>query len=314
MIGTMSQTGTTASGGLPPLGPPGQGVRDYGLVSKAIAYLTEHARSQPGLDEVAAHVGLSPYHFQRLFTRWAGISPKAFLQAITLEHARHLLRNRASVLDATYEVGLSGPGRLHDLFVTYEAMSPGAYKSGGAGLEMAYGFHDSPFGVCLAVATDRGLAGLAFADEHEPPGSPPCRCAAGREAALADMTSRWPNARFRQDAAATAPMVAAIFGRGEGDGARRSLNVVFIGTRFDVDVWRTLLRIPPGSASTYSDVARHVGSPGAARAVGSAVGRNPVAFVVPCHRVLRTSGELGGYHWGLVRKQAILGWEAAPAG
>ena len=283
--------------------PDGQsGARDYAVVASAVAYLTENARDQPSLDEVAAEVGLSPYHFQRLFTRWAGISPKAFLAAVTLEHARHLLRQSASVLDTTYEVGLSGPGRLHDLFVSYEAMSPGAYKSGGAGLELSYGFHDSPFGVCLVVATSRGLAGLAWADSHD---------AEERARALEDMTGRWPKARFYEAPAETAPYLANIFGRG-GKGGRRSVNLVFIGTEFDVKVWRTLLKIPPGSATTYSDIARHIGNPKAARAVGGAVGRNPVSFVVPCHRVLRASGEWGGYHWGLARKQAIIGWEAAP--
>ncbi|VAW15447.1 ADA regulatory protein / Methylated-DNA--protein-cysteine methyltransferase [hydrothermal vent metagenome] len=287
------------------------GARDYALVARAVAYLTENAREQPGLDDVAAHVGLSRYHFQRLFTRWAGISPKAFVQALTLEHARYMLRDSASVLDAAYEVGLSGPGRLHDLFVTFEAMSPGAYKSGGAGLEMTYGFHDSPFGMCLAIVTKRGLAGLAFADEHEAPGQDgPCICPQGRLAALADMKGRWPNARFFEDPGATSPHVQAIFGR--GDAGRRDLNIVFIGTDFDISVWRTLMKIPQGAATTYSDIARHLGNPKAARAVGSAVGRNPISFLVPCHRVLRKSGHLGGYHWGLARKQVIIGWEAAP--
>ena len=287
------------------------GARDYSLVAKAVAYLTENAREQPGLDEVAGHVGLSPYHFQRLFTRWAGISPKAFLQALTLEHARYMLRDSASILDAAYEVGLSGPSRLHDLFVTYEAMSPGAYKSGGAGLEMSFGFHDSPFGICLAIITNRGLAGLAFADEHEGPDTgASCTCPEGRISALADMKSRWPNARFTENPVATAPHVEAIFGQEKA--GRRDLNIVLIGTDFDISVWRTLMKIPQGSATTYSDIARHLGNPKAARAVGSAVGRNPVSFLVPCHRVLRKSGHLGGYHWGLARKQAIIGWEAMP--
>jgi AraC family transcriptional regulator of adaptative response/methylated-DNA-[protein]-cysteine methyltransferase len=283
------------------------------VVAKAIAFITEHSTEQPGLEEIARHVGLSAFHFQRLFTRWAGISPKAFLQTLTVEHARHLLRQSASVLDTAYEVGLSGPGRLHDLFVSYEAMSPGDYKSGGRGLAMRYGYHDSPFGVCLAMVTERGLAGLAFADDHEPEGlAGHCTCERGRAAALADMAGRWPNAKFIEDPAATAPHIAAIFS-GEGAQTPRKLDVVLIGTEFDVSVWRTLMRIPRGFATTYSDIARHIGRPGAARAVGSAVGRNPVSFVVPCHRVLRKSGALGGYHWGLARKQAIIGWEAAAA-
>ncbi|MHA1523627.1 MAG: methylated-DNA--[protein]-cysteine S-methyltransferase [Alphaproteobacteria bacterium] len=273
---------------------------DYDLVTRAVDYLSRNARTQPQLEEVAKHVGLSPFHFQRLFTRWAGISPKAFLQALTLEHARHLLRGSASVLDTALEVGLSGPGRLHDLFINFEAMSPGTYKSGGAGLAMSYGFHASPFGVCLAVATQRGLAGIGFADNHS----------ASRQAALADMARRWPRAELTHAPDVTAPLVAAAFEKGQRS---KPLNLVFIGTDFDVSVWRTLLKIPTGCFTTYSDIARHIGRPKAARAVGSAVGRNPISFVVPCHRVLRNSGELGGYHWGLVRKQAIIGWEASPA-
>lgn len=284
------------------LARPGEGARDYLMVSEAVSYLTENARSQPTLEDVANHVGLSPFHFQRLFTRWAGISPKIFLQAVTMEYARHLLRDRASILDTTFEVGLSGPGRLHDLFITYEAMSPGAYKSGGEGLELVYGFHDSPFGVCLAVATAHGLAGLGWADSDTEP---------DRQAALDDMTGRWPRARFREAAGETAKYIRAMFAP-EGEGVDRSVNLVFIGTDFDLSVWRTLLKIPQGAATTYSDIARHIGNPKAARAVGSAVGRNPISFLVPCHRVLRKSGEMGGYHWGLVRKRAILGWEAAP--
>lgn len=287
------------------------GARDYAVVARAVAYLSQNAREQPSLDDVAAQVGLSPFHFQRLFTRWAGISPKAFLQTLTLEHARYMLRDSASVLDAAYEVGLSGPGRLHDLFVTYEAMSPGAYKSGAAGIEMYYGFHDSPFGVCIAIATGRGLAGLGFVDDHQAPHD--MGAGAGgqnRTAALGDMKRRWPNARFSEDPTVTEPHIRAIFGRNTA--GRRDLNIVFIGTEFDISVWRTLMKIPQGSATTYSDIARHLGNPKAARAVGSAVGRNPVSFVVPCHRVLRKSGHLGGYHWGLARKQAIIGWEATP--
>lgn len=301
-MSTMTPQSTIATPNRPaPPEPRGRQkiLADYDAVTRAIDYLSRNARAHPSLDQVAAHVGLSPFHFQRLFTRWAGISPKAFVQALTLEHARHLLRGSASVLDTALEVGLSGPGRLHDLFITHEAMSPGTYKSGGAGLDMSYGFHASPFGVCLAVATPRGLAGIGFAENDS----------AGRVAALADMARRWPRARLREAPAATAPLVAAIFGTEQSG---EPLNLVFIGTAFDVSVWRTLLKIPAGSATTYSDIARHIGKPKAARAVGSAVGRNPISFVVPCHRVLRKSGELGGYHWGLVRKQAIIGWEAAP--
>lgn len=274
---------------------------DYARVREAIRYCSARWREHPSLDAIAAHVGLSPAHFQRLFTRWAGLSPKAFLQAITLDHAKALLDSSASVLDASYEVGLSGPGRLHDLFVTHEAMSPGEYKAKGAGLEIAHGFHPSPFGRALVMTTPRGLAGLGFADDGED------------EAALADMRRRWPNARYVADAAATAPIAARVF-----DPARWSeatpLRVHLIGTDFEVRVWETLLRIPLGKATTYSAIARSLGKPAASRAVGAAVGKNPISFVVPCHRVLGKSGALTGYHWGITRKQAILGWEAARAG
>ena len=240
---------------------------------------------------------MSSADLHHLFRRWAGLTPKAFLQAITLQRARELLRDSASVLDAAYEVGLSGPGRLHDLFVTHEAMSPGEWKSGGQGLTIRYGFHPSPFGSALVMATDRGLAGLAFADPGE------------EEAALADMRSRWPRAAYAQDADATLPLARRIFDpklwRPE-----RPLRIVLIGTDFELRVWETLLGIPMGRARSYSEIAAMLGKPTAARAVGAAVGKNPISFVVPCHRVLAKSGELCGYHWGLTRKRAMLGWEA----
>jgi len=271
--------------------------RDYEIVRRAIAYISERRFEQPSLEEIAAATGLSPSHFQRLFTRWCGLSPKQFLQAITLDHARALLRDSASVLEATYEVGLSGPGRLHDLFVTHEAMTPGAYKARGAGLEVRWAFHESPFGRALIMITEHGLAGLAFADDGD------------EDAAFEDMAGRWPNARFIADPRATAPYAARIF---EPDRWRPDtpLRVVFIGTDFEVRVWSTLLSIPFGKATTYSDIADKIGRSKAARAVGTAVGRNPISFVVPCHRVLGKSGAVTGYHWGLTRKRAILGWEA----
>ena len=201
------------------------------------------------------------------------------------------------MLDATYEVGLSGPGRLHDLFVTHEAMSPGDFKTGGAGLTLRYGYHSSPFGEAILVASERGLAGLGFVDDGD------------REAALADMRRRWPQAAYREDAEVTGPLARRIFDpkRWRAD---EPLRVVLIGTDFEIRVWETLLRIPLGRATTYSDIATRLGKPSASRAVGAAVGKNPVSFVVPCHRVLGRSGALTGYHWGLTRKQAILGWEA----
>ena len=263
--------------------------------------MTENWQDQPPLEAVAQHAGLSPAHFQRLFKRWAGISPKAFLQAITVDHARALLRDSASVLDTTYEVGLSSPARLHDLFVDHEAMTPGEYKQRGEGIEMAYGFHDCPFGRALIMATPRGVSGLAFADGGEE-----------EEAALADMMARWPRASFTDDPSHTASYAGRIF-TPELWQETDPLKIVLIGTDFEIRVWEALLQVPMGRAVTYSDIALHLDNPKASRAVGSAVGRNPISFVVPCHRVLRKGGGLGGYHWGITRKRAIIGWESARA-
>ena len=270
---------------------------DYAVVRRAIAFVCEHWRAQPEIDAIAAAAGVSASELHHLFRRWAAITPKAFVQALTLEHARRLLRDSASVLDAAFEVGLSGPGRLHDLFVTHEAMSPGEWKSGGAGLTMSYGFHPSPFGTALVMTTPRGLAGLAFADPGE------------EEAALADMKGRWPKADMVEDPLRTAEPARRIFDTALWR-ADQPLRVVLIGTDFEVRVWETLLRIPMGRAMTYSDIATKVGAAKAARAVGAAVGKNPLSFVVPCHRVLGRDGALTGYHWGLTRKRAMLGWEA----
>lgn len=270
---------------------------DYERVRRIIAFISERWREQPSLDDIAAHVGLSTTHVHHLFRRWCGLTPKAFLQALTLDSAKTLLADAASVLDCAYEVGLSGPGRLHDLFVTHEAMTPGDYKTGGAGLLMHYGFHASPFGEAILVASERGLAGLGFVDSGD------------RTAALADLQRRWPRADYVEDLAATAPLARRIFDPRTW-AADRPLRIVLIGTDFEVRVWQTLLRIPLGKATTYSDIACHLGRASASRAVGAAVGKNPISFVVPCHRVLGRSGALTGYHWGLTRKQAILGWEA----
>ena len=274
---------------------------DYDHVRRIVAYLSQRWRDQPSLEAIADHVGLSTTHVHHLFRRWAGLTPKAFLQAITLDNAKTLLAGSASVLDAAYEVGLSGPGRLHDLFVTHEGMSPGEYKTGGAGLLMRFGFHPSPFGEAILVATERGLAGLGFVDEGD------------RAAALADMRRRWPGAAYVEDPGMTAPLAARIFDpeRWRPD---QPLRIVLIGTDFELRVWETLLAIPLGRATTYSDIATRIGRPKASRAVGAAVGKNPVSFVVPCHRVLGRSGALTGYHWGITRKQAILGWEAGRTG
>lgn len=274
---------------------------DYALVRAAISFIAEGWREQPSVEAIAAHAGLTPAQLQRLFQRWAGLTPKAFLQALTLDHAKRLLAQSASVLDTALEVGLSGPGRLHDLFVTHEAMTPGAYKQRGAGLVMRHGYHASPFGKALIVITEHGLAGLGFADE-------------GKEAeALADMTGRWPAAHYVADQAATAAYARRIFDPAAWS-ATQPLKVFLIGSDFEVRVWQGLMRIPLGRATTYSDLAAHIGRPKAARAVGAAVGRNPISFVVPCHRVIGRSGDLTGYHWGLTRKRAMLGWEAGRSG
>jgi AraC family transcriptional regulator, regulatory protein of adaptative response / methylated-DNA-[protein]-cysteine methyltransferase len=270
---------------------------DYDVVRRAIVFISERWREQPETEAIAEAAGVSATELHHLFRRWAGLTPKAFLQALTLDHARRLLRDSASVLDASFEVGLSGPGRLHDLFVTHEAMSPGEWKSGGAGLTIAYGFHPSPFGTALVMATERGLAGLAFAD-------------AGEEVAtLADMRGRWPKASYVEDTERTGALARRIFDSKLWR-ADRPLRVVLIGTDFEVRVWDTLLKIPMGRATTYSDIAVKLGAHKAARAVGAAVGKNPISFVVPCHRVLGKSGDITGYHWGLTRKRAMLGWEA----
>ncbi|MDI6025271.1 bifunctional helix-turn-helix domain-containing protein/methylated-DNA--[protein]-cysteine S-methyltransferase [Corticibacterium sp. UT-5YL-CI-8] len=276
---------------------------DYEAVRRVIEKISLDYRDQPSLEELARDVGETPTSLQKLFTRWAGLSPKGFLQAVTLDHARRLLDQGLPLLETAYEVGMSGPGRLHDLFVTHEAMSPGDYKTRGAGLTIRYGFHISPFGVALIMVTDRGLAGLSFNDTG------------GEREAFEDMAGRWPNAAYVEDMSATASYAARIFDPGRWQ-ETQPLRVVMIGTDFQLRVWEALLRIPMGTARTYSSIAAEIGAPAASRAVGAAVGANPISFVVPCHRALGKSGKLTGYHWGLTRKRAILGWEAgqtAPA-
>ena len=285
----------------PKLNPLTTAAADYDVVRRAIAHIRGHWRDQSEIETIADAAGVTPTELHHLFRRWCGLTPKAFMQALTLDSARELLRNSASVLETSYEVGLSGPGRLHDLFVTHEAMSPGEWKAGGEGLVMTYGYHPCPFGMALVMVAPRGLAGLALAD-------------AGKErAALDDMKSRWPKAKYIEDYAATAPTARRIF-----DAAlwkpEQPLRVVLIGTDFEVRVWEKLLTIPVGRLTTYSDIAASTGKPKAARAVGAAVGKNPISFVVPCHRVVGKNGDVTGYHWGLTRKRAMLGWEAGIAG
>ncbi|ACI91570.1 transcriptional regulator of AraC family [Afipia carboxidovorans OM5] len=273
-------------------------LRDYEIVHRAIAFISEHWRGQPTIEEMAEAVSVTPGELHHLFRRWAGLSPKAFMQAVTLDNAKRLLRGSASLLDVAYDSGLSGPSRLHDLFVTHEAMSPGEWKKGGAGLTLRYGFHPSPFGVAVVIVTERGLAGLAFADTG------------GEIEALRDMQTRWPLATYVEDSAGTATVTRRIFDSTQWR-SEHPLRVVLIGTDFEIRVWETLLKIPMGKATTYSDVALTINAPKASRAVGGAVGRNPISFVVPCHRVLGKGGAITGYHWGLTRKRAMLGWETA---
>ncbi|HVN53059.1 MAG TPA: methylated-DNA--[protein]-cysteine S-methyltransferase [Anaerolineaceae bacterium] len=276
-----------------------QQAEDYRRIEQAIRYLEEHFLEQPDLSAAAASVGLSEFHFQRLFTRWVGISPKRFLQYLTKEHAKSLLRRPVDLLEATYASGLSSPGRLHDLFVATEAVTPGEYKTHGAGLTIQFGFHPTPFGECLLARTSRGICGMAFVE----PG--------GREQALKDLRVKWRRARLEENPQATAPLVAQIF---SPPGARSgTLNLLLNGTNFQIKVWEALLRIPSGSVVTYEDIALSIGMPGSARAVGGAVAANPVAVIIPCHRVIRKDGEFGGYHWGMARKKALLGWEMAQA-
>lgn len=276
-------------------------LRDYDSVRRAIAFISARWRDQPEIEAIADAAGLTPDELHHLFRRWAGLTPKAFMQALTLDHAKGLLRDSASVLDAALDSGLSGPGRLHDLFVTHEAMSPGEWKTGGAGMELRYGFHPCPFGSAIVISSERGLAGLAFSDP-------------GEEApAFADMAARWPRATFIEDTAGTAAMARRIFDASLWK-PEQPLRVLLIGTDFEVRVWETLLKIPMGRAVCYSDIAGKIESPKASRAVGAAVGKNPISFVVPCHRALGKSGALTGYHWGITRKQAMIGWEAGQVG
>jgi AraC family transcriptional regulator, regulatory protein of adaptative response / methylated-DNA-[protein]-cysteine methyltransferase len=297
---SMNITRSTSTG-LEPAAPRAyRGVGDYAVVRRAVAYIAEHGRAPPEVEAIAHACGVTKDELHHLFRRWAGLAPEAFVAALTLDHARRLLRDCASVLDSAREAGPSAPGRLHDPVITHEAMSPGEWKAGGEGQTFAYGFHASPFGRVLMIATGRGLAGLAFAD------------AGGEAGALDDVRRRWPRARFSEDNALTAPLARRIF-----DPRRWSrdqpLRIVMIGTDFEVRVWEALLKIPMGRATTYSDIAASIKAPKASRAVGAAVGRNPIAFVVPCHRVIGRGGDLTGYHWGLTRKRTMLAWEAGRA-
>lgn len=297
---------------------------DYARIEEAIRYLEENFREQPTLSELSAHLGFSPFYLQRLFTRWAGISPKRFVQFLTADYAKELLRNSVSVLDATYESGLSSPSRLHDLLINVEAVSPGEYKSSGKDIEIRYGFHDTPFGICLLGVTDRGICTLSFLSSQEN--------GAGKTTALQMLKTDWSSATLIEKPEETMPLVEQIFPQNvknldesssqedanktvsikqQLNPSQRQVNLLLRGTNFQIKVWEALLKIPVGGLWSYSDVAREIGNPKAVRAVGSAVGVNPVAYLIPCHRVIRKSGAIRDYRWGALRKKALVVWEVA---
>ena len=265
-------------------------------MARAIRFLSEHYLDQPSLENAAAAVNLSPFHFQRLFTRYVGVSPKSFVGNLTLDHAKADLALGKNLLETALDAGLSGPSRLHDLCLKIEAMTPGEYARGGAGVAIDYGFHASPFGIALVMATAKGVCGLAFGDEGE------------EQEILEDMRSRWPKAIFRVAPERTVKIARQIFDAKPGDG---DLAIHLLGTPWQVKVWQALLAIPQGKVSTYRAIAGRVGNDNASRAVGTAVGRNPISWLIPCHRVLGSDGSLHGYHWGLERKRAMLAVEAA---
>lgn len=270
---------------------------DYDRIAKAIDYLVKQAGDQPTLEEIAAQVHLSPYHFQRLFSRWAGVTPKRFLQVLTVERAKQLLNESRSILDVSYTVGLSSGSRLYDHFVQLEAVTPGEFKTGGEGLEIEYTVADTPFGKAFIAGTRRGICSLEFIGKTGP------------QAVLEVLHKQWPRAEFKQNRGSMEAALTRLFGPGHKPGEPLALHVK--GTNFQIKVWQALLKIPPGTVVSYSQIANFIGRPKASRAVGQAVGSNPVALLIPCHRVIQQSGQLGGYHWGETRKQAIHAWEAA---
>ncbi len=276
---------------------------DYQRIEQAIQYLSQNFQDQPNLTDLAHHLSLSPHHLQRLFKRWAGISPKRFLQFLTIDYAREQLRQSQSVLTTTYQAGLSSPGRLHDLFVTVDAVTPGEFKSQGDSLEIFYGFHPSPFGLCLLALTGRGICHLAFLDETKE----------SQILAITELQSAWSRARLSEDVRKTQPVLAQIFIRADqpSSAMKQSVNLLLKGTNFQLKVWEAVLNIPLGRMCSYGDIAKHLGQPRAARAIGRAVSQNPIAYLIPCHRVIHQVGRFGHYQWGPNRKMALLGWEAA---
>ncbi|MHB8454584.1 MAG: methylated-DNA--[protein]-cysteine S-methyltransferase [Acidiferrobacterales bacterium] len=275
-------------------------VSDYERIETAIRFIEGRFRDQPTLGEIASHVHLSSYHFQRLFRRWAGVSPKRFLQYLTVHHAQHLLRQSRSLLDVAHDTGLSGSGRLHDLLVNMHAVTPGEWKRLGTGLTILYGFHASPFGECLIALTERGICGLAFV------------AAGGRTRAIDELQAAWPGARLRCSESATHAVGSRIFTRAAPTPAQ-SIDLFVRGSNFQIKVWEALMRIPSGALVSYNGLAGRLGNPRAARAVARAVARNPVGILIPCHRVIRSTGAFGDYHWGEIRKKAILARESAHA-
>ncbi|MAQ84982.1 MAG: 6-O-methylguanine DNA methyltransferase [Maritimibacter sp.] len=270
----------------------------FAVMRRAIDLIDEGAADGLSLDELAGAMNMSPAHFQRLFSRWVGVSPKRYQQYLTLDHARAMLRSNFTTLATSHAVGLSGPGRLHDLFLRWEAMSPGDYARAGEGLTILWGWFESPFGPALVMGTDKGICGIGFAAET------------GEEVAMEDLLSRWPKATFVEDPMALRPWVLNAFGV---EDAGQPTPLFLIGAPFQIKVWEALLSIPTGQVTTYSEIARAIGNPRAVRAVGTAVGRNPISWLIPCHRALRKSGGLGGYHWGLPVKRALLAYESARA-
>jgi AraC family transcriptional regulator of adaptative response/methylated-DNA-[protein]-cysteine methyltransferase len=281
----------------PPMTDP-EAAYHYGVMRRAIDVI-DHASDPLALDQIAGEMGMSAAHFQRLFSRWVGVSPKRYQQYLMLDHAKDLLRDRFTTLGAAHEIGLSGSGRLHDLFLRWEAMSPGEFARKGAGLEISWGWFDSPFGPALVMGTDRGICGLAFSAEM------------GEVEAMEDLTRRWPGAQFAQNPDLLSGWVQTAFGAQVSGGGKAP--IYLIGAPFQIKVWEALLNIPSGNVTTYSEIAQAIGTPKAVRAVGTAVGRNPVSWLIPCHRALRKSGGLGGYHWGIPVKRAMLAYESARA-
>ncbi|MED7774543.1 methylated-DNA--[protein]-cysteine S-methyltransferase [Aeromonas dhakensis] len=270
---------------------------DYARIADAIRFIASQVARQPTLDEIAAHVHLSPFHFQRLFSRWAGVTPKRYLQVLTLERAKALLQESRPLLEVADTLGLSSGSRLYDHFVQLEAVTPGEYKQRGAGLIIDHGVHDTPFGQAFVALTPRGVCNFSFLDDQAP------------QTPLAALAHSWPEAELREAPSRTRGVIHTMF-----DGSKtpdRPISLHVSGTNFQISVWRALLQIPPAKVVSYAQVASAVGNPKAARAVGLAVGANPVALMIPCHRVIQQNGKLGGYHWGETRKQAIHAWEAA---